>query len=351
MKNKIKSTLNIQNENIYLLMCWDIFQKVPNSLSIFGMYDKNEFFTIIDNLKEEQTITREIIKVEEVDIINVSYFIKITDTVYLSYHIQDSENEYTTVNEVEFYYKDDTDDDKIQEIIDTINTCSLSFEMSDSINKLNSLVITSEGLDVEPIPHEMDENVELFYSEETFKSVNKLIKNIRNSKKGLSIFHGERGTGKTSIIHYISNNLDRIVIYIPNNLLDQVLNNNEFKTFLREHTKPIIVIDDCENIFNEIYSKANSYTNNILQLVDGLLSDVIELNIILITNSELDEIDENLLQANSFIDDVEFTYMSSKEANTLSKHLKLDKKYKHEAKLIDIINKRTHVENKKIGLK
>lgn len=348
---KLQSTLNIENENTYFLMCWDLFQKAPNTLSIFGMYDKNEFFNIINELKQEQTVSREVIKVEELDIVNVSYFVKISDNIYLSYHIQDSENAYTTINEVELYYKDESDEAGVKEIVEAIDQCSLSFEAEDSINKLNSIILTPEGLDIEPIPLEVDENIELYYSTDTFKSINKLIKNIKVNNKGLSILYGERGTGKTSIIPYISNNLDRIVIYIPNSLLDAVLNNTEFKNFLRTHTKPIIVIDDSENIFNEIYSKANSYTNNILQLVDGLLSDVIELNIILVSNGDLDEIDNALLDANSFIDAVEFKYLDPKEAKALSKHLKLDKKYKNESRLVDVVKKQITKENKKIGLK
>lgn len=349
--NKVNSVLNIDNENTYLLMCWGIFEKLPNSHAILGMYDKNLFFNIIDELKKEQTVTREVIKVEELDIINVSYFIKISDTIYLGYNIQDSENIYTTINEFEIFYKGTDDEIEVRAIIEAIDEASVTFEMEDSINKLNSLLLTTEGLDIEPIPSELDDNIELFYSSGTFKNVNKIIKSIKNNNKGISILYGERGTGKTSIIPYIADKLDRIVIYIPNNLIDLVLNSNDFKTFLRTYSKPIIVIDDSENVFNEVYSKTNIYTNNILELVDGLLSDVIELNVILIANGGLEDLDPILLDANSFIDSVEFKFLDPKESKNLSKHIKLYKKYKEEAKLINIINGKVTKEYKKIGLK
>lgn len=352
MKNKkISSTLNIQNDNTYFLICWDIFQKIPNTLSLYSMYDKNEFFTIIESFKEEQTTNREIIKLEDEDIINNSYFVKVNEDIYLSYSVQDSENEFTTINEIEFYYKDEINIDKVKEIIDAIEESSLTFEMDDSINNLNTLLLTSEGFDIEPIPIKVDENIDNYYNKETFKSVNSLIKGIKNSNKGLSILCGDRGSGKTTIIPYISSKIDRVVINIPNNLLDPVLNNNEFKTLLRTHTKPIIVIDDCENIFHDIYSKSNLYTNSILQLVDGLLSDVLELNVILIMNGDLEEIDNTLLEANSFIDSIEFKNLSSKEATNLSKYLNLNRKYKNKTKLIDVVKDRTQKEDKKIGIK
>lgn len=350
-KKNVKPILNIENENTYFLICWDIFQKVPNTLSIIGIYDKDRFYKKINNFKKEETINQEVIKVEELDIINISYFIKINDNVYLSYNIQDSENSYSTINEIEFYYKNESDNSKVQEILNSIEECELSFENNENLNNLNTLSLTPEGVDIEPIPSEIIQNIELFYSKSTMKSVNKLIKSIKENNKGLSILYGERGTGKTSIIHYISHNLDRIVLYCPNNLLDQTLNNNDFKSFLKSHAKPILIIDDGENIFNDIYSNTNTYTNSILQLVDGLLSDVIELNIIIISNSSLDDIDRNLLEANTFIDSIEFKTLSIEESNKLSKYLKINKKYNKKHKLIDILNKNSKKEDKKIGLK
>jgi hypothetical protein len=56
-------------------------------------------------------------------------------------------------------------------------------------------------------------------------------------------------------------------------MLELTLNSPEFRTFLKKYPKPIVILDDCEMIFNELFSKSNIYVNNILQMVDGLLSD------------------------------------------------------------------------------
>jgi putative ribosome biogenesis GTPase RsgA len=53
---------------------------------------------------------------------------------------------------------------------------------------------------------------------------------IKKSEKGLSVLWGERGTGKTSIINYLADKLDRIVIFIPNNLIEHTINNPDFMT-------------------------------------------------------------------------------------------------------------------------
>ena len=143
-----------------------------------------------------------------------------------------------------------------------------------------------------------------------------------------------------------------MVIYIPNSLLEATLNNSDFRNFLRKFHRPIIVIDDCEMIFNELFTKSNIYVNNLLQMVEGLLSDTIQVNVITIFNVEDEsEIDHALLECNSLIDVIEFEYLDEEESNDLSKHLGHNKKYKNKTKLIDIIKKTNSKEYKKIGLK
>jgi Tfp pilus assembly pilus retraction ATPase PilT len=49
----------------------------------------------------------------------------------------------------------------------------------------------------------VDDNVELYYNQKTLKNINKLVKSIKKSDKGLSILYGQRGTGKTNTISYM----------------------------------------------------------------------------------------------------------------------------------------------------
>jgi ATP-dependent 26S proteasome regulatory subunit len=190
----------------------------------------------------------------------------------------------------------------------------------------------------------------MYYNESTLKGVNKLIKTIRKSDKGLSIFYGPRGSGKTSMINNISDKLDRILIFIPNNLIESTINNPDFKKFLMKHPKPVIVLDDCEVIFNDVYYKSNVVVNNLLQMIDGFISDSIDLNVIIIFNTDDDsDIDQSLLECNNLHDVIEFEYLDEEESNELAIHIGSKKKYKNKTKLIDIIKKRNRDENKKVG--
>jgi len=213
---------------------------------------------------------------------------------------------------------------------------------SDEENIVNDKIIMTLCVDLETF--------EMYYSASTIKKLNKLIKKVKKNDKGISIIYGERGTGKTSAISQIANKLDRIVIFIPNNMIEHTINNPDFRKFLKRYSKPIIVIDDCEMIFNDYLTKSNMVVNNLLQLSDGFLSETIDVTFIAIFNVEDEnEIDRNLIECNNLIDIIDFEFLNSDEANELSIHLGEKAKYKNKTKLVDIIKKNTLQNNKKIG--
>jgi excinuclease UvrABC helicase subunit UvrB len=78
----------------------------------------------------------------------------------------------------------------------------------------------------------VDDNV--YYNQKTLKNINKLVKSIK--KDWSSILYGQRGTGKTNTISYICDKLDRIVIFIPNTLIESTINNQEFRHFWKSIT-------------------------------------------------------------------------------------------------------------------
>jgi len=191
------------------------------------------------------------------------------------------------------------------------------------------------------------ESIEMFYNSKTFKSVNKLIKTINKSEKSINILSGEKGTGKTTIINYLSSKLDRITIYIPNNMIELTINNPEFLKFLKRFHRPVIVIDDCELLFNDTFSSSNLLSNSIIQMVDGL--NGLDISFIMIYNSSVDDIDDNILTSNSPVNIVEFNLLDNEEANELSKLIGFKGKYENKIKLVDIIRNRVKSTSMKIG--
>ncbi len=349
-KSKTRVNLNINKEDDDFLYSWGEFNERPNKIKYHNSYSKELFDKALRDFTVETKISREVIPADEFDIVNDRIFVKVSDDIFISYSIYDSESEVSNVHDLTFFYKKGEDLDIITNIINSIEDSILDYEEGDD-SILNTLAVGINGIDVEPINiPDTDDNIELYYDPKTFKKINKLTKRLKKSDKGITILHGDRGTGKTNIIKYISEKVDRIVIYIPNSLLESTVNSPEFRLFLKSYIKPIIVIDDCESIFNDFYSKSNSYTTNILQMTDGLLSDSIMVNFIMIFNSDIDDIDSNLLSSNNLLDIIEFGSLDKEMSNELSKHLGHNKKFKTKTRLVDIINKNILEEEVKIGL-
>lgn len=351
-KNDICLNLNINKDEDGLndfLYCWQQFGNRPNKITIHNTYTTKSFQKFIKSKIVEKNTFTEIIPDEDGMIVNDKLLVKISDKIYLSYVVIDKNQDSSVISDVVFYHSSEDNIDEIQKIIDGLNQCLLDFCEEETYN-LNIATYGSNGIEIEPVLNSnIDfENFESYLSEETIKSVNKLVKKIKKSDKGLSILYGERGTGKTSTINYIAENLDRIVIFIPNNLIEQTINNPEFRKFIKKYYKPILILDDCEMIFNEYFAKSNMIVNNLLQMIDGFLFSDVSVIALFNIDDEL-EIDHSLLDCNNLIDVVSFDLLSEEEATDLSKIIGANRKYKNKTKLIDIIKKRNTDDVKHIG--
>lgn len=327
---------NGQND---FLVCWDRFGTRPNRVLIENTYSAKLFNTAMSDLIQEKNVYTEIIPDSDEMIINDRIFAKLDDSCYISYVVIDRNMDNSFIDSVLFFYADGFD--RIQEYVDLLNDCILDFEEG-SDNKLNTISLTQNGLEIEPVNmHDLDhENIDAYYSRKTFSAVDKAIKKIKKSERGLTVFYGDRGTGKTAIINHLASRLDRIVIFVPNNMIEHTVNNPDFRRFLKRFDKPLLVIDDCELLLNEIYNKSNLTTTNLVQMVDGFLASTIDVSVVAIFNTESeDDIDHNLLDCNNLLDVVEFTSLSQEEAAELSKIVG-GKKYKTDVRMIDVVRKR-----------
>ncbi len=151
------------------------------------------------------------------------------------------------------------------------------------------------------------------------------------------------------MIGYVAGKLDRIAIYIPGSMVDHTINNPEFRKFVKKYERPLLIIDDCESLVGDPYVRQSPFTANVLQLVDGFLSDTVNANVVLIFNEEdEDAIDPALLDCNGLLEVVEFSSLSEQEATELAKHLGR-KHSKGSARMIDVVKKKKSSAEYEIG--
>ena len=348
-KNNLKININKDDSGLNdFLYLWDIFKTRPNKVLIHGTFDFKETESFFDQYEKVNKFT-EIICLEIDDIINDKLLLKSTESIYISYIAVDKLTESAVISDITIYYSSSEDADEVNEIIKSLSEYQVIDDSEDRHN-LNVVSLSNNSIELEEIKYDdIDiDNIEEYYSKQTFKDLSKWLKKSKKQQSGLSILYGKRGTGKSSAIKYLATKLDRNLIFVPNNLVDLTINSSDFSKFLRKHENPILILDDCEMIFNEFFTKSNIIANNLMQLVDGLLSN--KLSIITIFNVEdKSEIDHNLIECNNLIDIIEFTDLSNSEANQLSELLGYKQKHKNDIRLLDLIKNNKSDNKKRLG--
>lgn len=202
-----------------------------------------------------------------------------------------------------------------------------------------------------------DEDLDLHYGDSFSDFHRKLSDLLRSDNKGLIIFHGEPGTGKTYYIRTLLKDVTRTnknVLYVPSNFIDSFLDPN-FITFLsdwilEQNNPTIILLEDAESLVESRDSGVRSLgISNLLNITDGILNDILGTQIILTFNTKLDYIDSALLRPERLLARKEFTNLTIEESSKLIGHLGIDHEVKEEMSLADIYslkNNRTVLSHK-----
>lgn len=350
MSYQININKNDHSINDYLF-CLSSFSKNPNQINIFDNFSTERFLEYISNLPpKSDTIIKEMIPMGDGEYMeNIKHFIEINPNFFISF----LENDKTSdgyVTDLIIYYTDIVEEDVNKFIEDTKEFIIDATEEEYVSQKFNLLTLTQDGLQLEPFDVKVIENIEFLFNEDVLKAKKKLIKKINKSEKGLSVIYGNRGTGKTTLVSSIIQELDKLCIFIPSNMIDAALNTNDFKNLMKRYKNSVIVFDDCEMFFTSSQFKANIFTNNLIQFVDGISSSLYNIQIITILNVEdIDEIDENLLDCNNLIGEIEVDNLTPKKVDELCKQLDHKNKFSSSTRLVDVVKKRYDESTKKIG--
>jgi hypothetical protein len=247
------------------------------------------------------------------------------------------------------------------EIISTIEVCFTDIKQKNSIEKkiqklLNTCYEKSEdefdesspiigmvcsdkdGLTIrrysldEHVKPMTDEELDLHYGDGFSDFNQKVIDTLKSDSKGLLIFHGTPGSGKTHYIRMLIKELaesTKNVIYIPSSFVEMFMEPS-FLTFLQDwivtmNNPTIILIEDSESL---IESRDPGYRSqgisNLLNATDGILNDILGTQIILTFNIDIEMIDDALLRPERLLARKEFLDLDSEQAKKLLLHLGID---------------------------
>ena len=190
-------------------------------------------------------------------------------------------------------------------------------------NNIALVIQTPRGYDTTSFElPEQKLDIELGYGK-GFKPIHEKIINTLNQKngKGLVLLHGTPGTGKTHYLKYIASKVkDKRVLFIPPYLAD-FITSPEMTPFLIQNSNSILFIEDAERVITDRNNGGANGVSNILNITDGILSDILKIQIVATFNMDKAKIDSALLRKGRLIAEHKFDALSIEDANNLLKHL------------------------------
>lgn len=163
-----------------------------------------------------------------------------------------------------------------------------------------------------------DLNIKENYNDD-FVPVFEDIKNFLNSRSsGLVILNGTKGTGKTTLIRHMCSQHPKKYRIVTNAIASR-LAEPEFMSYLLENKDSVFVLEDCEQILMD--RSENTFggaISNILNMSDGLMSDIFNIKFICTFNADINKIDSALLRKGRCYANYEFKPLSIDKVKALS---------------------------------
>ena len=182
-------------------------------------------------------------------------------------------------------------------------------------------------------------DIELGYGK-GFKPIHeKIIGKLNEPKsKGLVLLHGTPGTGKTHYLKYLASKIkNKRVLFIPPFLAD-FITSPEMTPFLIQNAGSVLFIEDAERVITDRNNGGGNGVSNILNITDGILSDILNIQIVATFNMDKAKIDSALLRKGRLIAEHKFDALPIEDAQALIDHLGYEYKAEKPMTLTEIYN-------------
>lgn len=155
-----------------------------------------------------------------------------------------------------------------------------------------------------------------------FKEAYKNTLNFLNEQEsGLIVWHGEKGSGKTTAIRHLLSHTDKNYLLVTNSIAAHMAE-PEFVAFMMENKDSVFILEDCEQILmNREENRFGGAISNILNMSDGLMSDIFNIKFICTFNTDINNIDEALLRPGRCFVNYEFKPLEAEKASKLLESL------------------------------
>ena len=183
-------------------------------------------------------------------------------------------------------------------------------------------LVAYDGRDYYTITSKVKEtsiNLEENYNDDFIPVYNDIVKFLDQRESGLIILSGEIGSGKSYLIRHLLSQHPKEYIIVTNAIASH-LANPEFVAFMLEHKDSIFILEDCEQILMD--RSENSFGGaiaNILNMSDGLMSDIFNVKFLCTFNADINKIDPALLRKGRCYARYEFGKLSADKVEKFCK--------------------------------
>jgi hypothetical protein len=176
------------------------------------------------------------------------------------------------------------------------------------------------------LPKDLD--LELNYGKDFLEIDKKVKERLMEKASGLFMFHGMPGTGKTTYIKYLADQVKRDFIYIPTTMIESFTSDPNCLHTLISKPNCVIILEDAEKAILKRQGDGmdSSAVSALLNLSDGILSDILKTSVILTYNCPKQDVDDALKRKGRLQVEYEFGALSIDDAKKLGKKLKYPKK-------------------------
>ena len=207
-------------------------------------------------------------------------------------------------------------------------------------NNISLVIQTNRGYDTTSFELPKQKlDIELGYGK-GFKPIHeKIIHKLNEPKsKGLVLLHGTPGTGKTHYLKYLASKIkSKRVLFIPPFLAD-FITSPEMTPFLIQNAGSVLFIEDAERVITDRNSGGGNGVSNILNITDGILSDILNIQIVATFNMDKAKIDTALLRKGRLIAEHKFDALPVEDAQALIDSLGFEHKADKPMTLTEIYN-------------
>lgn len=165
---------------------------------------------------------------------------------------------------------------------------------------------------IQPTNLNIDEN----YNDDIKPVLEDVKKFLNERKSGLILFQGKVGTGKTNLIRHLITTFPKNYVLVTNTLASH-LASPEFISFMLDHKNSVFILEDCEQILMAREQNISNAIANILNMSDGLMSDIFNVKFICTFNADIDKIDSAILRKGRCFANYEFKPLCKEKTKAL----------------------------------